>query len=348
MLHAGENQRFLPGVSFHEPWPSAADAAAALASGELVLLVVPAQTMRQNAAALRPHLRPGRPCWSAAPRGWSSTSGGACRKCCRRSWRRAPRAASPRFPAQPLRRGRARAADRHGRGRARRTRGPGGAGALAPAPPARLHQPRPHRRGAGRRAQERDRPRRGHLRRAGLRRQRQGGVSHPGSGRNGAAGRGDGGQPAYFRRPGGRGRPRGHLRQPSQPQPPLRRAAGARRALAEIQARMVQVAEGVPTTAAAMGLASRYGVELPITEHMHAVLFAGASPRAAVTELMTRDPKDELAGMIDTGSGRTEHEPSRLVAAMAEGERPDLETGQPRSDRRARSYHRQPGARARK
>ncbi|MHB1130760.1 MAG: NAD(P)H-dependent glycerol-3-phosphate dehydrogenase [Chloroflexota bacterium] len=73
---------------------------------------------------------------------------------------------------------------------------------------------------------------------------------------------------------------------------------GRGRPLAEIQTSMDQVAEGVPTTAAAKQLANRFGVEMPIAERMYAVLFSGASPRAAVAELMTRDPKDELAGMI--------------------------------------------------
>jgi glycerol-3-phosphate dehydrogenase (NAD(P)+) len=78
---------------------------------------------------------------------------------------------------------------------------------------------------------------------------------------------------------------------------------GRGRRLVEIQAGMAQVAEGVPTTAAAKRLAAQYGVEMPIVEQMHAVLFAGASPRVAVDELMTRDPKDELTGMVNPPRG---------------------------------------------
>lgn len=78
---------------------------------------------------------------------------------------------------------------------------------------------------------------------------------------------------------------------------------GHGRRLAEIQAGMAQVAEGVPTTAAAKQLAAQYGVEMPIVEQMHAVLFAGASPRVAVGELMTRDRKDELTGMVHPPRG---------------------------------------------
>ena len=53
------------------------------------------------------------------------------------------------------------------------------------------------------------------------------------------------------------------------------------------------VAEGVLTTNAAIGLAHAYGVEMPITEKMHAVLHDGKSPREAIHELMTRSVKSE-------------------------------------------------------
>jgi glycerol-3-phosphate dehydrogenase (NAD(P)+) len=81
---------------------------------------------------------------------------------------------------------------------------------------------------------------------------------------------------------------------------------GRGRPLAEIQADMAQVAEGVPTTAAAKLLAARYSVEMPIVEHMHAVLFGGASPQVAVSELMTRDRKNELTGMVNPAKGGQE------------------------------------------
>jgi glycerol-3-phosphate dehydrogenase (NAD(P)+) len=35
------------------------------------------------------------------------------------------------------------------------------------------------------------------------------------------------------------------------------------------------------------------GVEMPITAELHQVLFEGKSPRAAVVDLMVRQPKDE-------------------------------------------------------
>ena len=53
------------------------------------------------------------------------------------------------------------------------------------------------------------------------------------------------------------------------------------------------VAEGVFTTTAAVGLAHARGVEMPITEQMHAILHRGKSPREAIQELMTRSGKSE-------------------------------------------------------
>jgi glycerol-3-phosphate dehydrogenase (NAD(P)+) len=53
------------------------------------------------------------------------------------------------------------------------------------------------------------------------------------------------------------------------------------------------VAEGVLTTNAAVGLAKARGVEIPISEKMHAILHEGKSPREAIHELMTRSAKSE-------------------------------------------------------
>jgi glycerol-3-phosphate dehydrogenase (NAD(P)+) len=54
------------------------------------------------------------------------------------------------------------------------------------------------------------------------------------------------------------------------------------------------VAEGIFTTTAAVGLARARGVEMPITEQMHAILHEGKAPRQAIHELMTRSGKSEL------------------------------------------------------
>lgn len=72
---------------------------------------------------------------------------------------------------------------------------------------------------------------------------------------------------------------------------------GKGRPLQEILASLGQVAEGVPTTLAALELAGRLGVEMPIAEGMRRVLFEGLEPRKAVADLMARDAKSELMGM---------------------------------------------------
>jgi glycerol-3-phosphate dehydrogenase (NAD(P)+) len=54
------------------------------------------------------------------------------------------------------------------------------------------------------------------------------------------------------------------------------------------------VAEGVFTTTAAVGLAHARGVEMPITQQMHAILHEGKSPKEALQELMTRTGKSEV------------------------------------------------------
>ncbi len=68
--------------------------------------------------------------------------------------------------------------------------------------------------------------------------------------------------------------------------------------LGEAQAGMGQVTEGVTTTVAALQLARRYSVEMPITALMHRVLFEGLSPGEAGQALMQRDPKRELEGFL--------------------------------------------------
>jgi glycerol-3-phosphate dehydrogenase (NAD(P)+) len=53
------------------------------------------------------------------------------------------------------------------------------------------------------------------------------------------------------------------------------------------------VAEGVLTTNAALGLARKHGVEMPITEQMYAILHDGKRAHDAIRELMTRPGKSE-------------------------------------------------------
>jgi glycerol-3-phosphate dehydrogenase (NAD(P)+) len=54
-----------------------------------------------------------------------------------------------------------------------------------------------------------------------------------------------------------------------------------------------KVAEGVRSTTAALGLASRYGVEMPITEQMAAILHQNKPPRDAIRDLMSRPGRTE-------------------------------------------------------
>ncbi|HEY6273950.1 MAG TPA: NAD(P)H-dependent glycerol-3-phosphate dehydrogenase [Terriglobales bacterium] len=53
------------------------------------------------------------------------------------------------------------------------------------------------------------------------------------------------------------------------------------------------VAEGVLTTNAALGLARKYSVEMPITEQMYAILHNDKSPLDAIRDLMSRPGKAE-------------------------------------------------------
>ena len=68
---------------------------------------------------------------------------------------------------------------------------------------------------------------------------------------------------------------------------------GKGRDLAEILGATRRVAEGVGSAAATLELARRTGMEMPITEQVHAVLTAGRVTRDAIRELMERRLKQE-------------------------------------------------------
>ena len=63
--------------------------------------------------------------------------------------------------------------------------------------------------------------------------------------------------------------------------------------LEEIRRSMQNVAEGVNTTAAALGLADSLGVEMPIAQMTHNILSGSVSVQDAVQYLMGRDPTSE-------------------------------------------------------
>ncbi len=68
---------------------------------------------------------------------------------------------------------------------------------------------------------------------------------------------------------------------------------GRGRSLAEILPGMRMVAEGVATSRAAVALAARCGIEMPIAAQVHAVLFEGRSAREAVQDLLARPLREE-------------------------------------------------------
>jgi glycerol-3-phosphate dehydrogenase (NAD(P)+) len=65
------------------------------------------------------------------------------------------------------------------------------------------------------------------------------------------------------------------------------------RKLDDVLRELGHVAEGVHTAAAVEKRALQLGVEMPITRAVCAVLFGGLAPRAAVEQLLARDPRGE-------------------------------------------------------
>ena len=57
---------------------------------------------------------------------------------------------------------------------------------------------------------------------------------------------------------------------------------------------MKQVAEGVRSTRSVRDLAARNGIEMPIVEQVHEMLYHAKSPQVVVEELMTRESKPEF------------------------------------------------------
>ena len=70
---------------------------------------------------------------------------------------------------------------------------------------------------------------------------------------------------------------------------------GRGQTLREVLAGMSQVAEGVKTTKSAHDLAERLGVEMPITDAMYKIVYEDQPAKEAVSTLMGRAPKHELA-----------------------------------------------------
>lgn len=68
---------------------------------------------------------------------------------------------------------------------------------------------------------------------------------------------------------------------------------GKGRPLDEVLAATPMVVEGVPATRAALEIAARRGVEMPIAQSLGRILFEGAHPRDEMRALLDRAPKDE-------------------------------------------------------
>jgi glycerol-3-phosphate dehydrogenase (NAD(P)+) len=71
---------------------------------------------------------------------------------------------------------------------------------------------------------------------------------------------------------------------------------GKGRKLPDILAEMKEVAEGVKTAKSARDLEVKTGVELPICHQVYLIAYEGKNAKSAVVDLMTRQPKSELAG----------------------------------------------------
>jgi len=71
-------------------------------------------------------------------------------------------------------------------------------------------------------------------------------------------------------------------------------AVGRGRSVQEALTEVGQVVEGVRTTRAAVRLAARLGVELPITRQVYNILFEGLAPTEGVNLLMTRHARHEI------------------------------------------------------
>jgi len=61
----------------------------------------------------------------------------------------------------------------------------------------------------------------------------------------------------------------------------------------QIAASMQMVAEGVPTALSAYECARRLGVETPIIDAVHGLLYAGKSPREVLFDILSREPRPE-------------------------------------------------------
>ncbi len=84
---------------------------------------------------------------------------------------------------------------------------------------------------------------------------------------------------------------------------------------ADIEPSLAGVAEGAYTVDAALELAARFDVEMPIAQEVHNALFEGKSVRRCLFHLLAREQKDELADY------------RRWLSALQDPERPAAASG---------------------
>jgi glycerol-3-phosphate dehydrogenase (NAD(P)+) len=72
------------------------------------------------------------------------------------------------------------------------------------------------------------------------------------------------------------------------------RKVASGQSLKDILAQMRMVAEGVRTAKSVYDLSSQLGVEMPICHQIYRILYKNLAPREALSQLMTRDLKQEL------------------------------------------------------
>jgi glycerol-3-phosphate dehydrogenase (NAD(P)+) len=72
---------------------------------------------------------------------------------------------------------------------------------------------------------------------------------------------------------------------------------------ADIEGTLPGVAEGAYTVSSALQLASRFGVEMPIAQEVHNAIYEGKSVQRCLIDLLSREQKDELAGLEEWARG---------------------------------------------
>ncbi|MES2208978.1 MAG: NAD(P)H-dependent glycerol-3-phosphate dehydrogenase [Chloroflexota bacterium] len=97
------------------------------------------------------------------------------------------------------------------------------------------------------------------------------------------------------------------------------------RTWSDIEASLPGVAEGAYTVDAAIALATRLGIEMPIAREVHNALFEGKSVQRCLVDLLARESKDELADFqawvdrLGQASPAMGHQASRGPAARLRG-----------------------------